>query len=48
LRQIVTVLLIYIQIQYHIICYLMTLLVGKNFMPKDDVPVRIKISNHAG
>lgn len=40
MKQIISVLLIYIQIQYHIICYLMTLLIGKDFMPKDEVPIQ--------
>lgn len=39
MKQIISILLVYIQIQYHIICYLMTLLVSKDFMPKDEVPV---------
>jgi len=39
LKQIINVLLVYIQIQYHVICYLMTLLFSKDFMPKDEVPV---------
>jgi len=39
LKTIITTLLVYIQIQYYIICYLMTLLLSKDFMPKDDIPI---------
>jgi len=40
LKQIVFALLIYIQIQWQIINYLLVLLVGKNFTPKPaDTPI---------
>nr|WP_230869453.1 hypothetical protein [Iocasia fonsfrigidae] len=42
MKQIINVLLTYIQIQYHIICYLLTLLVSKDFMPKDEIPISKK------
>ncbi len=39
MKHIINLLLLYIQLQYHIICYLLTLLVCKDFMPKDEVPI---------